>query len=214
MARSYDQHCSLAHALDLVGERWTLLIVRELLAGPQRFTDLAEGLVAVPSNVLTARLRDMEANDIVHRRQLPPPASSVTVYELTQDGRALSAAVTELARWGMRTLPGTTRGRPFHARWLVLALRTRFDPAAARGVTEAYEFCIDDDDVACLEVEHGEANARIGRATDPAVRISADADTLVSLSSGAITEEEAIARGARIEGKPRAIQRMRSILPG
>jgi len=214
MARTYDQHCSLAHALDLVGERWSLLVVRELLAGPLRFTDLADGLVNVPSNVLTARLREMEANDLVCRRQLPPPASSVTVYELTEDGRALGSAVTELARWGMRTLPRTTAGRPFHARWLVLALRARFDPAAARGVTEAYEFCIDDDDVVSVEVRDGQARARVGEASDPAVRISADADTLVALSSGAISAKGAIARGARIEGTPRAIERMRAILPG
>src|SRR2546422_10714284 len=83
MAHAYDQHCGLAHALDLVGERWTLLIVRELLAGPRRYTDLAAGLVSVPSNVLATRLREMESRGLVCRRTLPAPAASVVVYELT-----------------------------------------------------------------------------------------------------------------------------------
>src|SRR3979409_2522453 len=104
MARLYDQHCGLAHALDLIGERWTLLIVRELMAGPRRYTDLADGLVTVPTNVLAAPLKERERKGLVRRRRLSAPAASVVVYELTEDGESLSAAVTELARWGMRTL--------------------------------------------------------------------------------------------------------------
>jgi DNA-binding HxlR family transcriptional regulator len=213
LARSYDQHCALAHALDVVGERWTLLIVRELMAGPRRYTDLADGLVTVPTNVLAARLREMEAHGLVRRRRLAAPAASVVVYELTDEGESLGTAVTELARWGMRTLPQTTRGRPFRAHWLVLALRARFDPAAAAGVNESYEFGIEGDDVVRFEVADDAGQARMGPATDPAVRITADADTLAALTGGAISGPEALARGARIEGDPAAIERMRSILP-
>jgi DNA-binding HxlR family transcriptional regulator len=213
MTRLYEQHCGLAHALDLVGERWTLLIVRDLMAGPRRYTDLADGLVTVPTNVLAARLRDMESGGLVRRRRLPAPAASVVVYELTDEGESLGTAVTELARWGMRTLPATTGGRPFRAHWLVLALRARFDPGAAAGVSETYEFRIEGDDVVCLEVADGDGHARMGPAIDPAVRISADADTLAALTGGAIDGPEAAARGARIEGDGAAIERMRAILP-
>ncbi len=213
MARSYGQHCGLAHALDLIGERWTLLIVRELLAGPRRYTDLVDGLVTVPTNVLAARLREMGGKGLVRRRRLPAPATSVVVYQLTEEGESLGAAVTELARWGMRTLQATTQGRPFRAHWLVLALGARFDPAAAAGVSECYEFHIEGDGVVCFEIADGDGRARIGAAIDPVVRIAADADTFAALTSGAISASGALDQGARIEGDPTALERMRSILP-
>jgi DNA-binding HxlR family transcriptional regulator len=211
MARSYAQHCALAHALDVIGERWTLLIVRELLAGPRRYSDLVDGLVTVPTNLLASRLKEMEAGGLVQRRRLPAPAGSVTVYELTEAGQTLAGPVVELARWGMRTLPATTEGRPFRAHWLILALRARFDASAATGVDDSYEFSIDGDDVVHFDVATGEAG--MGPAADPAVRIAADADTLAELTGGAITGEEAMRRGARIEGHPAAIERLRAVLP-
>jgi DNA-binding HxlR family transcriptional regulator len=100
MAKSYSQHCSLAHALDLVGERWTLLIVRELSLGPLRFSALARSVGGAPTDILTKRLRDLERHDIVARRELGPPASA-TVYELTDLGRGLERPMLELSRWGM-----------------------------------------------------------------------------------------------------------------
>jgi DNA-binding HxlR family transcriptional regulator len=213
MARSYSQHCGLAHALDLIGERWTLLIVRELMAGPRRYTDLADGLVTVPTNVLAARLKEMESKGLVLRRRLSAPAASVVVYELTEDGESLSAAVTELARWGMRTLPPTLLGQPLRAHWLVLALEARFDPAAATGVSECYEFDIEGDGVVCFEIAFGHGRARMGAAIDPVVRIAADADTFAALTSGAISASQALDQGAQIEGASKALERMRSILP-
>jgi len=102
--RRYAQYCPIAGALDLVGERWTLLIVRELLLGPARFTDLRGGLTGVPPNLLSTRLRELEAAGIVARRELPPPAAR-TVYELTEDGRALEPVLRALVRWGMSRLP-------------------------------------------------------------------------------------------------------------
>jgi DNA-binding HxlR family transcriptional regulator len=213
MARRYEQHCGLAHALDEVGDRWTLLILRELLAGPRRYSELAAGLVSVPTNVLATRLRELEAAGILSRRSLPAPAASVVVYELTERGSGLAAALTELARWGMATLPRTTEGRPFRAHWLVLALRARFDANAASGVDESYEFSIPGDGTVRLEVADGVGRSSLGPAVDPAVRISADADTLVALTGGAITGSEAIARGAQIEGDAAAIERMGAILP-
>jgi len=213
VARSYEQHCGLAHALDLVGERWTLLIVRELLAGPRRYTDLADGLVSAPSNLLATRLREMQANGIVVRRTLPAPASAVTVYELSEDGRRLAAVVTELTRWGARTLTPSPEGRPFKAHWLVPALAARFQPTAAAGVSETYELQIDGQEPVGFYVEDGTGEARLGAVENPAVRLAADLDTFMELSSGAIDVREALVRGARIEGEPEALARMSTILP-
>jgi len=212
MARTYDQFCGLAHALDVVGERWTLLIVRELLVGPRRYTDLKDGLVSIPSNLLAARLREMQDNGLIVHLRLPAPASAVSVYELTEEGERLAEAMMELARWGMRALPGDVEGRPFRAHWLVLALRASFDPEAARGVSESYELHIEGDEAVSLEIDDGRGTARMGTTEDPVVRITADAGTLAGLTAGSVDGAEAIRRGARIEGRPEALGRMRAIL--
>src|SRR5258708_27570367 len=101
--RSYGQFCGLARALELVGERWALLIVRDLLVGPRRFTDLRQGLPRIPTNVLSDRLKELEENGIVQRRVLPRPAASV-VYELTPYGSQLEDAVMRLGLWGAQSL--------------------------------------------------------------------------------------------------------------
>ena len=103
MRKHYDQYCPIARALDLVGERWSLLVIRELMHGPKRYTDLVEGLPGIGTNILATRLRDLEQADVVARRTLPPPAAS-KVYELTDYGRALRPAMRELALWGARSL--------------------------------------------------------------------------------------------------------------
>lgn len=213
MARTYAQHCALAHALDQVGERWTLLIVRELMVGPRRYTDLADGLVTVPTNLLATRLKEMESNGLIRRRHLAAPAQSVAVYELTASGESLGTSVTELTRWGMRTLPPEREGRSFRAHWLVLALRARFEPAAAVGLTESYELNVDGESV-CFDLVDGVGTARLGSPSAPAVVVVADADTLLALTGGAISASEAFSRGARIEGAVAAIKRMQRVLPG
>jgi DNA-binding HxlR family transcriptional regulator len=109
VAKTYDQYCPIAEALDAVGERWTLLIARELLAGPQRFTDLRGGLPGIPPNLLSSRLRELEEDGLIARRELPPPAAR-TVYELTEEGRGLEPTLRALARWGMRRLPPPVDG--------------------------------------------------------------------------------------------------------
>ena len=209
--RTYHQHCALAHALDLIGDRWTLLIVRDLLAGPRRYSDLTDDLVTIPTNLLSSRLTQMRSDGLIQRRRLPPPADSVTVYELTPLGEELARPLVELARWGMRTLPPTRDDRSFRGRWLVLALTARFDARAAVGVTESYEFRIDTD-VVHFDITAGAGTAATGPATDPAVVITSDADTFLELDAGVITPLDAIARGATIHGTADAIARMRSIL--
>src|SRR4029078_3960209 len=103
MAKRYDQFCPIAHALSLVGERWSLLVVRELLKGPRRYTDLAGGLPGIATNILATRLRELEAGGVVRKRRLPPPVAS-TVYELTEYGAGLEEAIHPLARWRARSV--------------------------------------------------------------------------------------------------------------
>ena len=213
MPRSYAQHCALAHALDVIGERWTLLIIRELLVGPRRYTDLARGLVTVPSNVLTERLRHLEDAGLIARRRLPDPAEQVVVYELTEEGAHLSDAVAALAKWGLRSLPTTPGGRVFRSRWLILAMEARFDPVASAGVQECYELSIPGEEPVHFDVRDGSGAGHPGAGKDPAVRVQADAETLLALASGALAPEQAGLHGAVIEGDPASIARMLRVLP-
>jgi len=121
MARRYEQYCPMAHALDLVGDRWALLIIRELMHGPKRYTDLVDHLHGIGTNILAARLRDLEGNGVVTRRTLPPPAAS-KVYELTDYGRELRPAMRELDLWGARSLGPPTDSDELFEGWLANAM--------------------------------------------------------------------------------------------
>src|SRR3712207_6281242 len=125
-ARTYGDGCQIAHGLDLVGERWALLVVRELLLGPKRFTDLKKGLPNASPNVLSQRLRELEQAGVVRRDKLPPPAGS-RVYALTDWGRGLEDIVMALGHWAARS-PSPPRDVPIGADSTVLALQARFDP--------------------------------------------------------------------------------------
>jgi DNA-binding HxlR family transcriptional regulator len=116
----YAQFCPLARAAELIGERWTLLVIRELLTGPQRFSDLRRRLEGISSSVLSSRLERMERIGVVVRRELPPPAAS-SVYALGESGQALFPVVRELVRWGLRFLEAPRPGDHFQAEWLPLA---------------------------------------------------------------------------------------------
>ena len=131
MRRAYDQYCPIAHALDLVGERWALLVVRELMRGPKRYTDLAEAL-GIGTNILAGRLRDLETGGIVTKRTLPPPAAS-RVYELTDYGRELKGALRELAVWGARSLGPPTDPAELFPGWLENAVDSVLGPVAPPG---------------------------------------------------------------------------------
>lgn len=137
-SRSYGQYCGVARALEVVGERWALLIVRDLLVGPRRFSDLHRGLPKIPTNVLSARLKELEQGGVVVRRVVPRPANAI-VYELTEHGRALEELVLGLGRWGARMLGEARPDEIVTADSLVMALRTTFQPDAARGQTVGYE---------------------------------------------------------------------------
>lgn len=141
--RRYGQYCGLAHAVELVGERWTLLIVRDLLVGPKRFTELRRGLVRIPTNILSARLKRLEADGLVRRRVLPRPASAV-VYELTEYGRELDEIVLALGRWGARTLGDPHEDDLVTPDSIITALRATFRPEAAVGLDLLVELRVGD----------------------------------------------------------------------
>ncbi|HWN23373.1 MAG TPA: helix-turn-helix domain-containing protein [Gaiellaceae bacterium] len=131
MSKSYDQYCPIAHALGAVGERWTLLVVRDLMSGPKRYTDLAASLPRIGTNILAARLKELEERGLVEKRKLPPPAAS-TVYELTPYGQDLRPVLHELARWGARSL-GPPPLDTLEEGWLVGALDIALSPLAIPG---------------------------------------------------------------------------------
>lgn len=136
--RNYGQFCGLAHAVDLVGERWALLILRDLFVGPRRFTDLKRGLPRIPSNILSSRLKELEGSGVIQRTVLPRPDGSV-VYELTDYGRDLEDIVLGLGRWGARTLGEPGPDDVVTEDLLVIAMRSTFQPEQAKGVKVSFE---------------------------------------------------------------------------
>ena len=164
MSKRYDQYCPVAHALGLVGERWALLIVRELLHGPQRYTDLTANLPKIGTNILSSRLKDLEACGIVAKRRLPPPAAS-QVYELTAYGHALKPVIRELAIWGIRSLGPPSLDNAPAPHWLEHALDTVFAPVAPAG---SFEFRVGEDVASLVEGE-----ARPGSLESPDVVVTA-----------------------------------------
>ena len=177
-ARRYDDPCGIARALDAVGDRWALLVVRELIFGPKRFLQLRQGLHGVSPNVLSQRLRDLEAAGVVRRDVLDPPAE-VAVYELTASGRALEPVLLELGRWGSRQ-PMTAAGE-LSVSALLIALKTVFDPAAAPGAVFALRI---GGDWYRLTAVGGSIDIARGRAEDPAVTFKTDVATLRSVAFG------------------------------
>jgi DNA-binding HxlR family transcriptional regulator len=165
VAKHYNQYCAIAHALDLVGERWTLLIVRELLTGPKRYTDLSGSLPGIGTNVLAARLKDLEGWGMVTKRRLPPPTPA-QVYELTPYGASLKPVMRELALWGIRSLGAPEEDDEFAPGWLESALDTVFAPVAPTG---AFEFRIGAEVASLVDGE-----ARPGPADEPDVVVESD----------------------------------------
>jgi DNA-binding HxlR family transcriptional regulator len=164
MSRGYDQYCPIAHALNLVGERWALLVVRELIRGPKRYTDLAANL-GIGTNILASRLRDLEAGGIVAKRTLPPP-SAARVYELTEYGRELKPALRELALWGARSLGPPTADDELFSGWLVNPIDTILAPVAPAG---RFEFRVGDEVASLVD-----GLAQAGPTEDPDVVVEGD----------------------------------------
>lgn len=190
--KSYDQYCPIAHALGLVGERWSLLVVRELMEGPKRYTDLVAGLPKIGTNILAARLRDLEAAGVVGKRRLPPPAAS-TVYELTAYGRDLRPVIHELARWGVRSL-GPPPLDALEQGWLVHALDLGLSPLMAAG---RIAFRVGEEEASLVD-----GQAESGIVDDAEVLVETDAIGFYHLVVDRQLE------GIRIEGNAELLERM------
>jgi DNA-binding HxlR family transcriptional regulator len=175
--RRYDDPCGIARALDVVGERWALLVVRELIFGPKRFVQLRDGLHGVSPNVLSQRLRDLEEAGIVRRGVLDPPAS-VAIYELTARGRALEPILLELGRWGSQQPMTTSDELSVNA--LLLALKTVLDPAA---INATFALRVDGDWFR-VAVAGDSIDIARGRTEHPAVTFDTDVATLRSVAFG------------------------------
>lgn len=210
--RSYGEACRFAYALDVVGERWALLVVRELLLGPKRFTDLRDGLPHASSNILSERLRDLEHGGVIQRRKLPPPAAS-SVYELTEWGRELEPIVTKLGAWGARS-PIPPDSQEIGPDSIVLALRSLFDAEVAGDLSASYNLEIGEDRFR-VDVTDGEVELARGVAENPAAAIAvADAPTFAAVLAGQLPLDEALATGAvQIEGSKQAAKRFLRLFP-
>ena len=209
--RTYDDGCAAAHALDLVGERWALLVVRELLLGPKRFTDLRAGLPGVSPNVLAQRLRELESAGVVHRRKLPPPAAS-RVYELTEWGEELEPVIVRLGRWGARS-PSRPCEATLGVDSLVLSFRTMFDPRAADGLKARYELRLGEDRFHAV-VDDGRFEIARGGADRPDATIETDFGTLAALVYEGRQLDEALRSGdIKMEGDESAVERFLTLFP-
>ena len=206
----YQQYCGLARALDVVGDRWTLLIVRELIPGPRRYTDLIDGLPGISRPLLTGRLRALEQDGIVARQELPPPAAR-QVYELTPDGRDLAEAIVPLIAWGARRVGDRQPSDSFRARWAAVGMSIFADRDAARGVSETYQYLVGDS-AFHFTVEDGRVRLHDGHAQDPAISVTTDEETWADIVSGKVTVADAAASGAlRTDGDPEAVRRLAAI---
>ena len=205
--RSYNQYCSLARGLDIVGERWTLLLIRELLIGPRRFKDLLEGLEGIGTNLLAARLKEMESSNVIERTTLPPPSGS-TVYQLTELGRELEPAVLSLVKWGFHFLDKKKPGELSRPEWDLVAMKAAFRPEKAKNLTESFEMDLDGV-LFHIDVKKGTIGINLGAAVKPKAHIVTTGKVLAALGQGRLTFEEANQSGKlRVAGSVSAAKRM------
>jgi DNA-binding HxlR family transcriptional regulator len=202
--RSYGQYCTVARALDVVGERWTLLLVRELSTGPKRFKDLLEGLPGIGTNLLAARLKTLEGEGIVRRATLPPPAGS-NVYELTDLGGSLEPVIVALSRWGARLLDAPREEEDLRAGWAAVAMQSALGRGTADRSPGTYEFRIDGE-AFHVRIRDSEEEERVevkqGPASDPDLVVIGAAETFLAVVSGRRSPEEAVQSGALwVEGE-------------
>jgi DNA-binding HxlR family transcriptional regulator len=211
MSKRYDQYCPVCHALGLVGERWALLVVRELLKGPKRYTDLLEGLPGVGTNILAARLRDLEAGGILRKRKLPPPAAS-TVYELTKYGQELEEPLYALARWGARSLGPPGKGDHLYPDWGLNAFAALLDPEAARGLTATYVVRVGPETYT-VQLGDSQVHVEAGETAGADLDFATDMETFYGLAAGELDPAQALSDGhvELLIGKRAAFERFFAI---
>jgi DNA-binding HxlR family transcriptional regulator/putative sterol carrier protein len=204
--RSYNQYCGLAAALDVLGERWSMLILRNLLTGPKRFTDFLEGLPGIGTGLLSERLKQLESAGVIRRATLPPPAASA-VYELTADGEALRPVLIGLTRWGMARLGEPPAGQFIDADMIAVAMEARFE-AASDDIDGSFQLVIDGRPYR-IRIAGGKIVVQAGPSEDNAASFVTDTATLVALNNGTGSLTEALAAGnVRVDGDVEAAMRV------
>lgn len=206
VTKHYDQYCPIAHALCAIGERWALLVVRELIEGPKRYTDLVAGIPGVSTNILAARLRELETSGVVRKRKLPPPAAS-TVYELTEYGAELEEVVYAMARWGVRTLGPPGPGDELEPDWGLNAFPALFNPTAADGMSGTYVLRISGD-AFTVSLAGGRVGVELGAAAEADLETTFDIETFFGLASGELAPGDAVEQGlVELRGDVEALER-------
>lgn len=206
--RSYDQYCSIARALDVVGDRWTLLIVRELLLkGPSRFTDVKNGLPGVATNLLAARLKELEERGLVARRDAPPPVATM-LYELTEAGAALEPALKALGLWGLRCMSAERPDDALQAHWLAYAAGSFAQDAEPTGPPAVIQ-AVADGESAVVELGKGGIRARVGRTQEPDAVVEGPRRAVLGLLTGRLDLAQAKKMGLRVRGRSDLVRRLR-----
>jgi DNA-binding HxlR family transcriptional regulator len=203
--RSYGQFCALARTLDVIGDRWTLLIVRELLLRPCRYTDIRDGLPGIATNLLADRLRELESAGVVVREEAPPPVAT-TIYRLTRRGRALRDVVVAALRWGAALMAEPAGDDAFRSRWLILMVEALMGDADRLVGTIQLET---GDEPVVLRVRDGRVAAETG--TDPSADLTLRGapDTVLGVLTGLCTINQARARGLDLSGDRTLLTRLR-----
>ncbi|MEU2003489.1 winged helix-turn-helix transcriptional regulator [Rhodococcus sp. NPDC019627] len=195
--RTYGQNCGLARALDLLGERWTLLIMRDLGMGPRRYKDLASGLPGIGTNLLASRLKSLEEAGMIERVVLPPPAS-VAAYALTSAGEELRPVLAQLAAWGLRHGAGFDDADMTRAEWVIQGMFARADADAASRFGGVVQFDVGDESSWIGPSANGVVLRPGVPPTTPKVHVAADITTLVDLANNVITLDDALKSGALV----------------
>jgi DNA-binding HxlR family transcriptional regulator len=207
--RSYNQYCAVAKALDVVGDRWTLLIVRELLLrGGCRYTDLQHGLPGIATNLLGARLKELEEHGLVRRESAPPPVAT-TLYHLTDAGREIEPVLVALGRWGTRFMPEPTGEEVFRSHWLAFPVAQFLrdgEPDAPPATIEVRT----GDEAAVIELSGGEVTTHVGTAPEPDLVLQGDAPAVLGVLSGMLELEDARQLGVETKGSVAVLRRLRS----
>ena len=208
--KPYDDGCATAHALDLIGERWALLIVRELIPGPKRFSDLKKGLPGISTNILTNRLNDLESGHVLVRDRLPPPSAS-QIYRLTAWGAELEPLIQDIGRWAARSTE-MQPGKPMSAASVMLSLRTMFSSQRAGDAGFRLELILDGIPHRA-EVCDGQFTIEVGESMPPDVSVSGDPNLLAAMVYGGMPMDAAEAAGLKISGHRQHLARFCSFFP-
>ena len=205
--KTYGQYCGLAKALDVIGDRWTLLIVRELLIGESRYSDLLKGLPGIATNLLASRLEEMEAAGLVVREELPAPASA-TVFKLTPRGEELRPVIRELGRWAGPLMTGRTTSECARTRWMVLPAQFYLEDRLPADAPVEIQINGADESIV-IESRDGKVKARPGVTSDPDLTLTGSPELALGIMMGRVTAAQAKKRGLKVEGDARLLERLR-----